>query len=199
LKSGRTHAATEPIPEGWIPGVHFYPGHPARNGSFDVAGHESFQRMIESFGLPDSLAIKRRVADAIKPGEPPSASTISGFAIAQDRHGRTSVRIALRQLKAAGVASPTLQAWVAKFDNAAAGDDREDEAALMRTNLRGECLPAQIALKQPLLRGETWYQRCTGARVTILSGEFEVLYGRRTENRRRDEGDPAEQKARAGR
>jgi hypothetical protein len=130
LKSGRTHAATEPIPEGWIPGAHFYPGHPARGGSFDVAGHESFQRMIASFGLPDSIAIKRRVADAIEAGEPPSASTISGWAIAQDRHGRTSVRIAIRQLKAAGMASPTLHAWVAQFDNAAIGDDWADEAAL---------------------------------------------------------------------
>jgi hypothetical protein len=134
LKSGRTHAATEPIPEGWIPGAHSYPGHPARDGSFDVAGHESFQRMIGSFGLPDSLAIKRRVADAIRAGEPPSASTISGLAIAQDRHGRTSVRIALRQLKAAGIASPTLHAWVAKFGNAAVGDDGEDEAALQHAH-----------------------------------------------------------------
>jgi hypothetical protein len=132
LKSGRTHAATEPIPEGWIPGAHFYPGHPARCESFDVAGHESFQRMIGSFGLPDSLAIKRRVADAIKAGEPPSASTISGLAIAQDRHGRTSVRIALRQLKAAGIASPILQAWLAKFDHAA--DGAEDEAALQHAD-----------------------------------------------------------------
>jgi hypothetical protein len=134
LKSGRTHAATEPIPEGWIPGAHSYPGHPARDGSFDVAGHESFQRMIGSFGLPDSVAIKQRVAAAIEAGEPPSASTISGWAIAQDRHGRTSVRIALRQLKAAGIASPTLHAWVAKFDNAAVGDGGEDEAALQHAH-----------------------------------------------------------------
>ena len=74
LKSGRTHAATEPIPEGWIPCAHFYPSHPVRDGSFDVAGHDSFQRMIASFGLPDGVAIKRRVADAIKAGEPPSAA-----------------------------------------------------------------------------------------------------------------------------
>jgi hypothetical protein len=132
LKSGRTHAATEPIPEGWIPCAHFYPGHPARDGSFDVAGHEWFQRMIGSFGLPDGLAIKRRVADAIRAGEPPSASTISGLAIAQDRHGRTSVRIALRQLKAAGIASPILQAWLAEFDHAA--DGAEDEAALQHAD-----------------------------------------------------------------
>ena len=44
LKSGRTHAATEPIPEGWIPCAHLYPKHPVRDehgsGLFDAAGHE---------------------------------------------------------------------------------------------------------------------------------------------------------------
>jgi hypothetical protein len=127
LKSGRTHAATEPIPEGWIPCAHLYPSHPARDRSFDVAGHESFQRIIAGFGLPHCLAIKRRVADAIKAGEPPAAA-----AIGQDRHSRTSVRIALRQLKAAGYTSPVLQAWLAKFDHAA--DDAEDEAALQHAD-----------------------------------------------------------------
>ena len=105
LKSGRTHAATEPIPEGWIPCAHLYPAHPVRDGtrpeSFDAASHESFQRMIERFGLPDGVAIKRRVMDAIKADEPPS-----DLAIAHDRHGRTNVRIALRQLKAAGMPRP---------------------------------------------------------------------------------------------
>jgi hypothetical protein len=129
LKSGRTHAATEPIPEGWIPGAHFYPSHPARDGSFDVAGHESFRRMIESFGLPHDLAIKRRVADAIKAGEPPSS-----VSIAQDRYSRTNVRIALRQLKATGMASPTLHAWVAKFDHAVVDEDGEDEAVLQHAH-----------------------------------------------------------------
>jgi hypothetical protein len=132
LKSGRSHAATEPIPQGWIPCAHLYPRHPVRDGSdsgsFDAADHASFQRMIGSFGLPDSLAIKRRVADAIKADALPSA-----LAIAQDRPARTNVRIALRQLKAAGMTSPALQAWIAKFDHAAIGDD-EDEAALQQAH-----------------------------------------------------------------
>jgi hypothetical protein len=132
LKSGRSHAATEPIPQGWIPCAHLYPKHPVcggtDSGSFDVAGHASFQRMIGSFGLPDSLAIKRRVVDAIKADALPSA-----LAIAQDRRARANVRIALRQLKAAGMASPALQAWIAKFDHAAIGDD-EDEAALQQAH-----------------------------------------------------------------
>jgi len=132
LKSGRTHAATEPIPEGWIPCAHLYPKHPVRGGrsseSFDVASHASFQRMIGSFGLAGSLAIKRRVVGAIRAGEPPS-----NLATTLDRHGRTGVRIALRQLKAAGPASPVLKAWLAEYDYAVVEDDG-DEAVLQHAH-----------------------------------------------------------------
>jgi hypothetical protein len=123
LKSGRTHPATEPIPQGWIPCAHLYPPHPARDGlgeprSFDAARHDSFQQMIGSFGDPASLAIKRRLIAAVNAGEPPSA--ISG-----DRHGRTGIRIALRQMKAAGSTAPALSGWLAIFDSAGleAGED----------------------------------------------------------------------------
>ncbi|HEV7877312.1 DUF6925 family protein [Bradyrhizobium sp.] len=126
LKTGRTHAATEPIPEGWIPCAHLYPGHPTSDlggmESFDTARHNSFQRIIESFGLADGVAIKRRVADAVETEHPPSI-----LAIAHDRHARTNVRIALRQLKAAGMASPILNAWLAAFDHGAVDADEEEE------------------------------------------------------------------------
>ncbi|MEA2836832.1 MAG: hypothetical protein QOD89_1382 [Bradyrhizobium sp.] len=131
LKSGRTHAATEPIPERWIPCAHLYPKHPVHGArvpeSFDVASHASFQRIIGSFGPADSLAIKRDVVDAIGAGEPPS-----NLATTLGRHGRTAVRIALRQLKAAGPASPMLKAWLAEFDSAVVEDG--DEAVLQHTH-----------------------------------------------------------------
>jgi hypothetical protein len=116
LKSGRTHPATEPIPEGWLPCAHVYPPHPARDGlgevrPFDAARHDSFQQMIARFGQPEILAIKQRVRNAIDGNAPPSD-------MAGDRHGRTSIRIALRQMKAAGQASPALQAWLENFDPA---------------------------------------------------------------------------------
>jgi hypothetical protein len=95
---------------------------------FDAACHDSFQRMIERFGLPECLAIKRRVVAAIGSGEPPS-----NLAIALDRHGRTGVRIALRQLKAAGTASPMLRAWLTEFDHAVVEDDG-DEAVLQHAH-----------------------------------------------------------------
>jgi hypothetical protein len=125
LKSGRTHAATEPIPDGWIPCAHLYPQVPARDGgsaeSFDAAGHDPFHRMLERFGSPEFLAIKRRVVDAIRAGEPPS-----DLATMLDRHGRSGVRIALRQLKAAGTAAPMLKAWLADFDYATVEHDGDD-------------------------------------------------------------------------
>lgn len=127
LKSGRTHPATEPIPEGWIPCAHLYPPHPARDGSgeprpFDATRHDSFQSLIERFGSRESLAIKQRVREAISAERPPSA-------MALDRHGRADIRIALRQLKAAGQVSPVLQSWLGTFDPAGLETDA-DEADL---------------------------------------------------------------------
>ena len=86
LKSGRTHPATEPVPEGLVPCAHLYPPHPARDGlgearPFDATHHHAFQRMMAACGDPAALAIKRRVVDAVLAGEPPTA-------VAGDRHGR---------------------------------------------------------------------------------------------------------------
>jgi uncharacterized protein DUF6925 len=127
LQSRRTHPATEPVPEGWVPCAHLYPPHPARDGlgearPFDAAHHHAFQRMMAACGDPAALATKLRVVDAVLAGEPP-------MAVANDRHGRTSVRIALRQMKSQGHASAALTAWLASFDSAAPGE-ADDEAAL---------------------------------------------------------------------
>jgi hypothetical protein len=127
LQSRRTHPATEPVPEGWVPCAHLYPPHPARDGlgearPFDAAHHHAFQRMMAACGDPAALATKLRVVDAVLAGEPP-------MAVASDRHGRTSVRIALRQMKSQGHASAALTAWLASFDSAAPGE-ADDEAAL---------------------------------------------------------------------
>ncbi|CAN7690149.1 hypothetical protein LJR220_006657 [Bradyrhizobium sp. LjRoot220] len=127
LKSGRTHAATEPVPEGWIPCAHIYPPHPARDGMgearrFDPARHQNFQRIMAACGDPKTLALKRRVVDAVQAGEPP-------MAIGADRHGRAGIRIALRQMKAEGPASTALVAWLAAFDQSSP-EDGDDDAPL---------------------------------------------------------------------
>jgi hypothetical protein len=126
LQSRRTHPATEPVPGGWIPCAHLYPPHPARDGlgearPFDAARHRAFQAMMAACGDLETLAVKRRVVDAVLAGGPP-------MAVAGDRHGRISVRIALRQMKAEGHASAALGAWLASFDQASP-DLAEDDAA----------------------------------------------------------------------
>ena len=82
----------------------------------------SFQRMMARCGDPETLAIKRRVVDAVLAGEPPSA-------IAGDRHGRASIRIALRQMKAEGHGS---RHWThgLRISTRAAPEDGDDDADL---------------------------------------------------------------------
>lgn len=63
LRHGRTHAATAPIPPGWIPCGAVHPPHPAR----DIAGrsipfrhdrHAMFQALLVRWGDPELVAIK---------------------------------------------------------------------------------------------------------------------------------------------
>jgi hypothetical protein len=126
LKSGRTHPATEPIPEGLVPCAHFYPAHPAKDAlgqacAFERSRHDAFQRLLAELGAPESAAFKRDVIAAVTHGEPPWTEARVG-----GRGARANVRIALRQMKAAGDASPTLTAWLAAFDRA---EPLDDEAA----------------------------------------------------------------------
>ena len=113
LHHRRTHAATEHVPDGWIPCAHLYPAHPAkdvfgRSRPFDRARHDTFQRILQELGDPELYTLKQRVVAAVAAGEDPS-----GIAIADSRFTRTNVRVALRQLKAADAVSPALTAWLA--------------------------------------------------------------------------------------
>jgi hypothetical protein len=101
LRHKRTHAATEPIPAGWVPCAHLYfPGH-----------HDAFQRMLRLFGDADSIALKDKVVAAIVAGEDPSAMTRMG-----GRFARTDIRVTLRQLRAAREDLPGLTAWIAAYE-----------------------------------------------------------------------------------
>jgi hypothetical protein len=120
LRSKRTHPATEPVPEGWVPCAHFYPMHAAKDAMgkprpFDHRQHDAFQRMIQTWGSPECVAIKKRVVNAVSEGMPPFAQEI-----VSGRLGRTTIRVALRQTKAMGTSSKTLSAWLETFDR---GDD----------------------------------------------------------------------------
>jgi len=113
LKHRRSHAATEPIPDGFVPCAHVYPPHPAKDvlgepRAFDRARHDAFQRMLQMFGNPDQIALKQRVLAAVAAGESPSVVTTTN-----NRFARTNVRVALRQLRATERTAPALAAWMA--------------------------------------------------------------------------------------
>ncbi|TXM67215.1 hypothetical protein FV226_22375 [Methylobacterium sp. WL12] len=64
LRSGRTHAATTPIPAGWVPCGGLHPAHPYKDMmgeriAFDAGRYEAFQKMLDHWGDPELVAIKR--------------------------------------------------------------------------------------------------------------------------------------------
>jgi hypothetical protein len=116
LKHRRTHAATEPIPNGFVPCAHVYPPHPAKDvlgepRPFDSARHDAFQQMLRMFGDPEQIALKQRVMAAIAAGESPSAISVTS-----NRFARTNVRVVLRQLREAKRVTPALAAWTAAHE-----------------------------------------------------------------------------------
>src|SRR3954454_9674426 len=127
LAHGRTHAATEPIPRGFVSCAHLYPAHPLRDAQgrarrFDAARYSAFQRLLSRHGDIEHVRMKRNVVKAISAGAAPNA-----IAMPSDRFVQASVRIALRQIKASEGTSPALAAWFAAHDNVAGGADELDE------------------------------------------------------------------------
>jgi len=125
LQHRRTHAATEPIPDGLVPCAHLYPAHPIKDGlgrplQFDAQRYQSFERLLDRYGDPDAVKLKRRVIDAIRQGSDPST-----IRIPDDRTSRASIRVALRQFEAAHQTSPTLMAWLNAHDRAHVADDED--------------------------------------------------------------------------
>lgn len=120
LAHGRTHAATEPLPKGWVSGAHLYPAHPLRDGDgrarpFDTGRHGAFQRLLSRYGNIEHVRLKRNVIKALNAGAGPQA-----IAMPNDRYAQAAIRVALRQIKASGGPSPRLTAWFAAHDAAAA-------------------------------------------------------------------------------
>lgn len=97
LRSGRTHSANTPIPDGFLPLGSMYPGNPVIGAMgedlpFDAALHADFQNLLVSYSSPDIVTVKRQVLDALRDGRAPEA-----FAMPANRFARAAVRLALRQ------------------------------------------------------------------------------------------------------
>ena len=129
LAHGRTHAATEPIPKGWVSCAHLYPAHPLRDGygrarPFDGGRYAAFQRLLSRHGDAEHLQLKQNVIKALNAGAGPEA-----IAMPSDRFAQASIRVALRQLKASSGTSPVLTAWFAAHDRASDSDEEEPTGA----------------------------------------------------------------------
>lgn len=116
LKLRRTHAATEPIPDGLVPCVHLYPAHPAkdplgRKQPFNPVRHDAFQQILHRYGVPDLVDLKMKVIAAIAADVSPTE-----LAVPSRRFARTTVRVALRQLHASGKKPIALRNWSAVHD-----------------------------------------------------------------------------------
>jgi hypothetical protein len=127
LAHGRTHAATEPLPDDVVPCAHCYPPNAVRDGRgrprrFDAQSHFAFQALLERYGDPERLALKKRVMHCVSAGHEPFALSADG-----DRFSRATVRVTLRQLQASDTRSAMLAAWLAAYDRA---EKAQTEAAL---------------------------------------------------------------------
>jgi Family of unknown function (DUF6925) len=128
LRHRRTHSATEPVPDSFVPCAHLYPAHPARDAfgrgrPFDCRRHAAFQSILRAFGDPASVALKQRVIAAVAVGADPTA-----IAVTDDRFARTAVRVALRQLAVADEGWPALAAWMAAHERSDRIEpEREDD------------------------------------------------------------------------
>ena len=125
LARKRTHAATEPIPPGFVSCAHLYPAHPLRDAHgrarpFDSLRYAAFQRMLSRYGDIEHVRLKRNVAKAVLSGAGPAA-----IAMPSDRFMQANVRIALRQIKASEGSSPELTAWFAAHDHGLDADEAE--------------------------------------------------------------------------
>ena len=130
LKSGRTHAATTPVPDGHLPCGGLHPpsavtGALGERIPFDLDRHKAFQDLIARFGTASGRAIKDAVARALALGTDPA-----GFPEPGDRIARLALRATLRQAmqiaQAAGDASAcrAVDQWLARFDHG--GRDMDD-------------------------------------------------------------------------
>jgi hypothetical protein len=118
LRHQRSHPATAPIPEGWVPSLSLYPANPVHDANgrpqpFDRAAHEAFQALLQGFGDPARIRLKQTVTEAVRAGQGPESCALPG-----SRAERAVVRVALRQLAHTDGNSAVLAAWRQAFDRA---------------------------------------------------------------------------------
>ncbi len=116
LRPGRAASANIPLAPDRVPGFTLHPPHPAKDDAgerkpFARAEHDAFQRLLDAFGDPVSVAAKAALRAAVVRGDPPGE-----WPVPTTRHARQSCRIALRQLAFEGAPQAPLSGWSRALD-----------------------------------------------------------------------------------
>jgi len=132
LRSGRTHSANTPIPEGLVPCGSLFPASPVmgpmgEDRDFDPERYEAFQDLLAEYGPGEYVNVKSAVRLAVERGGDPA-----GFAEPSTRLERAAVRNMLRQLarlaehRRDAELAERAAAWRQRFDSTAERMEDED-------------------------------------------------------------------------
>lgn len=134
LKSGRTHSANTPIPEGLLPLGYLHPPHPIMDGMgqdkpFNIDDHVRFQTLFDRYARPDLPALRKSLLEALANKSEPTR-----FFDQSDRFARATIRLTLRQQHrlaerfSSQTYSDLVTRWREVFDKVADTAATEDEA-----------------------------------------------------------------------
>lgn len=100
LQTKQTHAKTAPIPTDLVPCAHIHPANPlvdimGKPKSFDRKAFVDFQALLEAFGDPELVALKKRLMRALERGEEAGA-----LEVPDGRQNTAALKLARRQFAA---------------------------------------------------------------------------------------------------
>lgn len=126
MRVKRTHAASTPIPKGWVPCCGFHPKSPVmgrlgEDKSFDEAAFDAFQILLSEWGPEDYVTQKRDVWSALTEAVRPE-----GWDRPDSLTKRSGLRNAIRQWRRQKGDSDLVSAWAYKFDHGDEGTEPEN-------------------------------------------------------------------------
>lgn len=128
LRTGRTHSASAPIPEGWVPCAGFHPENPVfgrlgEDKEFNRDAFDAFQALLAAWGPEAYQEAKAACWAALEKGDGPITMSEP-----TTRTGRTGLRNGLRQWRRIHGDNAMLDRWSARFDASAVPEGADDES-----------------------------------------------------------------------
>ena len=110
LRHQRTHPATAPIPDGWIPCLSLYPANPVSDAlghprPSDHAAHAAFQALLRGFGDPTLVRLKAAVTAAVRADEGPRRFHSAGVACGTRDGARSPAPVGAHRWRQPGAGS----------------------------------------------------------------------------------------------